>query len=109
MKLDIKISPYYANLNRDYMLSISSRIHTMPNKHMRSDKRPKLVYTYTTQCIIAKIHHFLDLQNRKKKIAHVIMIITKTNNIKIEKPRMLHRCKMAIYRNKNTFATWIVE
>jgi hypothetical protein len=31
MKTNMKISPYCANLNRDGMLSISDRIHTMPN------------------------------------------------------------------------------
>jgi hypothetical protein len=98
MKSDMKISPWsanFANLNRDCKLSISCRIHAMPNNIQDQREDPGLHIHHTMHnCQYTSFLGFAKLE--KKKIDHVIMIITKTNNIKIEKPIMLHRCKMAI-------------
>ncbi len=66
MKLDTKISPRCANLSKDCMFSINNKIHVSLSNIWTSERKPKLVCTYITPCIITNIHHFWDLQNTKK-------------------------------------------
>jgi hypothetical protein len=79
MKLDMKISPCCANLNKDYMLSINGKIYATQATYEHQKEDPDCLHVHHTilNCQYTSFLGFAKKKKKKKKnIDHVIMIIT---------------------------------
>jgi hypothetical protein len=95
MKLDMKISLCCGNLNMVCMFSILAK-YTLAQTTYEHKKKTQIGLHIHQTMHNYQYKSFLGFAKPKNKMDHVIMIIIYTNNIKIEKPIMLHRCKMAV-------------